>query len=113
MMPILLFVAAGASIAQTVLMRQQRHEFSFWLVSLTAAAMTAVLGMTLAINVPLNNALMTWSVASPPANLAEMWQPWETSHAIRTVVAIVAFLLQCASLGGPPSARSVSAPTAT
>jgi hypothetical protein len=51
------------------------------------------------VNVPINDQLMTWSMESPPANVRELWAPWERVHTIRTVLAIGAFILEAAALG--------------
>jgi hypothetical protein len=42
-------------------------------------------------DVPVNEALMTWSVSSPPSNLMQLWFPWEQAHTIRTIVALIGF----------------------
>jgi len=55
--------------------------------------------ITRAVNVPINNQLMTWSAAAPPANLRELWAPWERVHTIRTIVAVGAFVLEAVALG--------------
>lgn len=94
MMPILLFGAAAASIVWALLLRKSQEETGFWLVTGTAVSMTVVLGLTLAINVPINQLLMTWDAERPPADLMRLWRPWEVSHAIRTVLALVAFATQ-------------------
>ena len=43
------------------------------------------------INVPVNQTLMTWQVSSPPENVMQLWAPWEGSHTIRTVLAVLGF----------------------
>lgn len=70
----------------------------FWLVAVATAAILFIFLMTLAVNVPINEQLMTWSVESPPANVRELWAPWERVHTIRTVAAIGAFILEAAAL---------------
>jgi uncharacterized membrane protein len=66
----------------------------FWLVAGAALAMVCAAALTRAINIPINNKLMTWSIAAPPADLAELWAPWERVHSIRTVLAMAAFLCE-------------------
>jgi len=69
-------------------------------------ALVCVLVLTRAVNVPINEQLMTWSVETPPANLMEIWRPWEQVHSIRTVIAIAAFAFQVVALSAfvPPPA---------
>jgi hypothetical protein len=68
------------------------------------------------VNVPLNDQLVTWSVAFPPPNVHELWMPWEGAHAIRTVVAVAAFVLAVGALAlatpPPPVVRDVPEPAA-
>lgn len=105
MMPILLFGAAGASIAWALILRTQKGA-GFWLVAGTAVAMTTVLGLTLGINVPINRQLMTWNAQMPPADLMQLWRPWEVSHAIRTLLALAAFATQAFVVSLTAAARA-------
>jgi hypothetical protein len=41
---------------------------------------------------------MTWSIATPPDNLRELWAPWERVHTIRTIAAASAFLFEAVAL---------------
>jgi uncharacterized membrane protein len=93
MMPLLLFGAAGTSTVWAISLRARRDTPARWLVSAAAVAMVVVLVLTLWVNVPINRELMTWSVQSPPADLAAAWQPWQDAHVIRTPLALVAFVL--------------------
>jgi len=92
MMPILLAGAAGTSILWAYLIRASRG-FDLWFVLFAATAMVATFVLTRVVNVPINEQLMTWSVQAPPVNLTELWQPWQRAHSIRTVLALLAFVL--------------------
>lgn len=98
MMPILMIGAAGAALIWAILLRGHWRAIEFWLVSGASLAMTCVLVLTLAINVPINGQLMTWNIATPPANLMELWRPWEKVHSIRTVLTIAAFVSEVVAL---------------
>ena len=50
-----------------------------------------VIILTRLINVPINETLMTWQVSAPPENAMQLWAPWEGSHTIRTVIAVLGF----------------------
>jgi uncharacterized membrane protein len=97
MMPILLFGAIGAG-AFWVLLLRRRRSAEFWLALTATLAFVAIAAMTRAVNIPINEQLMGWSVASPPPNLEELWSPWERVHTIRTVIAVSAFALQAMAL---------------
>jgi uncharacterized membrane protein len=107
MMPILMIGAVGASILWTILLRPHWTAVEFWLVSGASIAMVCTLVLTRAVNVPINEQLMSWSIQAPPANLMQLWAPWEKVHSIRTVLAIAAFAFEVVALSAfaPPVAR--------
>ena len=91
MMPLLILGSVGATVSWTILLWARWQTAEFWLVAGAALAMVCAVGLTRAVNIPINNKLMTWSFAAPPADLAELWAPWERVHSIRTALALVAF----------------------
>ncbi|MFI0451785.1 DUF1772 domain-containing protein [Actinomadura sp. 6N118] len=44
-------------------------------------------------NVPINQKIKVWAVTAPPPDHAEILQRWEAFNIVRTVTALVAFLL--------------------
>ena len=104
MMPIIILSAIVACIAWLVLLRPHRRDAEFWLVAGTGAGLVLCGIITRLVNVPLNDQLVKWSVAFPPPNVHELWAPWEGAHAIRTVIAVVAFVMGvvAVSLADPP-----------
>jgi len=107
MMPILMIGAVGASILWSILLRARWRTVEFWLVCTASLAMVCAFVLTRVVNIPINDQLMTWSIQTPPANLMELWEPWEKIHSIRTVLAIVAFAFQVVALSfiAPPTTR--------
>lgn len=98
MMPIVLLTAIGSGLAWTILLRAQWNSLQFGLVALATAAVLLGVMLTGTINVPVNNRLETWSEASPPANLREIWGRWEKLHTVRTVLFVGAFALEAVAL---------------
>lgn len=98
MMPPLILGAVAASWIWTILIRSAWRALGFWLVAGSAIAMLSVLVMTRAVNIPINKRLMTWDVSAPPSDWAAVWEPWERIHSRRTVLAIIALLLQVVAL---------------
>jgi uncharacterized membrane protein len=98
MMPSLHVVAVLAAAGWLILLRSKWRRAEFWFVAASICAMVSVVVMTRVVNVPLNNQLMTWSVSAPPANLRELWAPWERTDAIRTMVEIAGFVMQTFAL---------------
>ncbi len=98
MMPVLIIGAVLGSALWAVLLRSRWRTGEFWLVSAATLAMACILGMTRAVNIPINKRLMTWNIAAPPSNLSAQWAPWEQVHSIRTVLAIIAFAAEVIAL---------------
>jgi len=64
--------------------------------SLTRVIVIAA-SLTVRVNFPINDQLMTWSAATPPDNIIEIWSPWEKAHTVRTILCLGAFALEVAA----------------
>jgi uncharacterized membrane protein len=98
MMPPLILAAGLAGLTWLLLVRSQWRGAEFWLIAAFTCGIVFIAVLTRAVNVPLNDQLMTWSIAAPPSNLRELWAPWERVHIIRTAAAVVAFALAVLAL---------------
>lgn len=114
-MPVLIAFVLLSGLTWLVLIRSKRRDPEFWMVATAMAGVLFCLILTRLVNVPLNAQLVTWSVAFPPPNAHALWQPWEGAHAIRTVVALAAFVLAVVALAlatpPPPVTRDLSEDT--
>jgi uncharacterized membrane protein len=99
MMPPLVLSALLTSLIWLLMVRSQWRTAEFWLVAASTAAIAVGAVLTRTVNVPINEQLMTWSIAAPPANVRELWAPWERVHTIRTFGALGAFVLEAVALG--------------
>jgi uncharacterized membrane protein len=97
-MPPLVLTALVSSVLWLVMVRSQWRTAEFWLVAISACAIVVMLAVTRAVNVPLNNQLMTWSVDSPPPNAQQLWVPWERANTLRSILATGALVLQTVAL---------------
>lgn len=97
MMPPLSLAAIVAGLAWLILVRAQWNSPQFWLVAVATGATVLATVLTLRINIPINNQLMTWSVAAPPENMREIWSRWEGVHTIRTILWTSAFAFEAIS----------------
>ncbi|HVO82203.1 MAG TPA: DUF1772 domain-containing protein [Terriglobales bacterium] len=104
-MPPLVLAALLTVLAWLVIIRSQWASLEFWLIAASALGNTAVAVLTRAVNVPLNNALMTWDVAAPPDNLRALWAPWDRVNTIRAVVATGVLILETVALSVRAAAR--------
>jgi uncharacterized membrane protein len=93
-MPILTIGAVLASILWSVLLRSTWRTVHFWLILGASIEMLSAVVLTRAVNIPINKQLMSWSTETPPANVKEIWEPWEKAHTIRTILALSSFILQ-------------------
>ena len=98
-MPPLVLTALLSSVLWLLMIRSQWRTAEFWLVAISACGILVSAAATRAVNIPLNNQLMTWSVASPPTNLREIWAPWERVNTLRSVLATGALVLEVVALG--------------
>jgi uncharacterized membrane protein len=97
-MPPLVLTAFVSSVLWLVMVRSQWRTAEFSLVAASACGILIIAVATRAVNVPLNNQLMTWSVTSPPANLREIWAPWDRVNTLRSVLATGALVLEAVAL---------------
>lgn len=91
LMPILLFTSLLTGLISLFLLRRELRTKTFLFTAVATLCTLIVFVLTRAVNVPINEALMTWQVASPPPNVVELWSPWEQIHTIRTIVSLVGF----------------------
>jgi uncharacterized membrane protein len=97
-MPPLVLIALVSSMLWLLMVRSQWRTAEFWLVAISACAIVAILAVTWAVNIPLNNQLMTWSVDSPPPNAQQLWMPWERANTLRSILATGALFLETVAL---------------
>ena len=91
LMPVLVVGGFVAGVSSLVLLRRNYREREFLFIAIAVLCNAAVGILTKLINVPINEVLMTWQVSSPPENVMQLWAPWEGSHTIRTVIALIGF----------------------
>ena len=92
LMPVLIIGSLLSGAVSLVLLRRDYKSSQFIFTAIATLCVLAVIVMTRLVNVPVNEALMTWRVAAPPQNLMELWAPWERVHTIRTVVSMIGFV---------------------
>jgi uncharacterized membrane protein len=97
-MPSLVFTAPASSVLWLVMVGSQWRTAEFWLVATSACGIVAIVAVSRAVNLPLNQQLMTWSVASPPPNPQQLWAPWERINTLRSVLATGALVLETVAL---------------
>lgn len=100
LMPILLFSSLLTGLISLVLLRRELRTKTFLFTAVATLSTLIIIVLTRLVNIPINEALMTWQVSSPPPNVMELWAPWEKIHTIRTIISLVGFSsLLLAALG--------------
>ncbi len=105
-MPALSSIALISSMAWLVLIWSSIGSISFTLVALAALASISSLVLAVAGCLPINKRLMTWSVSSPPPDMMKTWARWEQVNAIRTLLAVFAFVSAVLAFVAPHGGRA-------
>jgi uncharacterized membrane protein len=98
MMPVLQIAALLSTLIWLFLLRSAVRSSQFVVLAVAAIGLLVVFGLTMAINVPINNTLMTWSASAPPANAMEIWKRWEQVNTLRAIISPLAFALEVLGL---------------
>ena len=88
-MAILLPLALLSALVTLILLRHDRTA-AFWWLAAGFALMAAALVITLAVEVPIDNQIETWTAATLPADWRSIQTRWELWHTIRTFASIAA-----------------------
>lgn len=86
-MPILM-PAAMLSILPVLFLSYTRRPETFYLNLVGLTLFVIALLVTLVVEVPIDNKIMTWTVATLPDNWENLRDRWETFHVIRTVASV-------------------------
>ena len=98
MMPVLQLAALLSTLTWLFLPRSSVRSPGFVLVGCAAAGLVCVFLLTLRVNVPINNTLMTWSASAPPANAMEVWKSCEQVNTVRAILSPIVFALEVLAL---------------
>jgi uncharacterized membrane protein len=114
-MAILLPFALLSALIALVLARHEGHLAAFWWLLAGFVLMLAALVATLAVEVPIDNRIETWTAATLPADWRSIQSRWELWHTVRTflsIAAVVAVTISAAVTGRPeePGVGAVGAP---
>ena len=93
-LPIFMLLPVPASIAAMTSCRSS----AMWLDALGCLLSLATIGITVAVNAPLNRRFTRWSSDALPWDWRRYIQRWNAAHSIRMTTALSAFA--CAILGG-------------
>ena len=109
-MAILLPLSLLSGLVTLVLLRQGRHRVAFWWLLAGFLLMVAALVITLAVEVPIDNQIQTWTATTLPGDWRSIQARWEQFHTIRTFLSIAAVI--AVTIGATVTARASEPPVA-
>jgi uncharacterized membrane protein len=95
LMPPLMLLPVAACIIVFIFCRA---SVSWPINTLACALSLATVGITVAVNVPLNRCFARWSPGALPSNWQRLVRRWNAAHSARTAIAVAAFV--CAIFAG-------------
>jgi uncharacterized membrane protein len=98
LLPLALLCALVALVLQWS--RSSRPTPEFWLLLAGFVLMLGALAVTLAVEVPIDNHIKTWTVATLPADWRSTQSRWELYHTVRTYLSIGALVAVTVSAVG-------------
>jgi uncharacterized membrane protein len=113
-MAVLMISAAVVGLVVVVLLFRRRSTVAAWLALVGLLLILAVITVTLAVEVPIDNKIKTWTTATLPADWQDLRARWAAFHTLRTFLSLAAVATAIgAALTGPgegPGPRQI-APT--
>jgi uncharacterized membrane protein len=103
-MAILLPLALLSALVTLVLLWRGGRTAAFWWMLAGFLLMVAALVVTLAVEVPIDNQIKTWTAATLPGDWRSVQTRWERFHTIRTFLSIAAVV--AAAVSGAVAVRS-------
>jgi uncharacterized membrane protein len=89
-MAILLPLSLLSALVTLALLWPHRDAGAFWWMAAGFLLMVAALVVTLAVEVPIDNRIQAWTVATLPSDWRSIQSRWELWHTIRTFLSIAA-----------------------
>jgi uncharacterized membrane protein len=107
-MAILLPLALLCALVTLALLWRGGRTAAFWWMAAGFLLMVAALVITLAVEVPIDNRIETWTAATLPADWRSIQTRWELFHTIRTFLSIAAVV--AATVSGVVTVRPAETP---
>jgi Domain of unknown function (DUF1772). len=87
-MAVLMISAVVIGLAAVVLLFSSRSTVAAWLATIGLLLMMAVLVITLAVEVPIDNMIAAWTEATLPADWQQIRARWSAFHTLRTFLSL-------------------------
>jgi len=89
-MAALMISAAAVGLVVVVLLFRRRSTVAAWLALAGLLLILAVITVTLAVEVPIDNKIKTWTTATLPADWQDLRARWAAFHTLRTFLSLAA-----------------------
>jgi hypothetical protein len=89
-MAVLMICAAAVGLVVVVLLVRRRSTVAAWLALLGLLLILAVITVTLAVEVPIDNKIKTWTTATLPADWQDLRARWAAFHTLRAFLSLAA-----------------------
>ena len=87
-MEVLMISAVAVGLVVVVLLFRSRSVTAAWLAAIGLLLMIAVMVITLAVEVPIDNLIAAWTEDTLPANWQQIRARWATFHTVRTFLSL-------------------------
>lgn len=87
-MAVLMIAAIAIGLMSTVLLLRAGSTTAGWLAAAALVLMIGVLVITLAIEVPIDNQIATWTTSTLPADWQDVRARWSAFHTVRTFLSL-------------------------
>ena len=108
LLSVLSMASLAGGLGWLLLMRAQWSSPQFGLLALAVVAIAVAASLTVRVNFPIKDQLMTWNAAVPPDNIKEIWSRWEKAHTVRTILWLGAFALEVAAVSAFASRNAIA-----
>jgi uncharacterized membrane protein len=98
-------LALLSAVVTLVLLWPHRHADAFWWLAAGFLLMVAALVITLAVEVPIDNQIETWTAATLPGDWRSIQSRWGLWHTIRTFASIAAVAAVSGVVAGRQTSR--------
>jgi uncharacterized membrane protein len=87
-MPVLMISTAMLGLVVAIALFRRRSPVAAWLVLAGVVLLGGVIAITLAVNVPIDNEIKTWTAATLPSDWENIRSRWAAFHTLRTFVSL-------------------------
>src|SRR5437879_5556398 len=85
LLPVLSMASLAGGLGWLLLVRSQWSTLQFWLLASAVVAIVIAASLTVRVNFPINDQLITWIAPAPPDNIRGISSPWDNARTVSTI----------------------------